>query len=137
MRFWTVIQIGGAMLSGAYSAYSIASQVFPIPPTPSLDKPPWFTILIAFLIFVAFVIWGWGSTAWKLHQSEKENSHIVEARRTHFAQIAHLLESWKEYLDLASRIPRHFDFDYEIENERLFSRALQHCSSVGSTFPSQ
>jgi hypothetical protein len=107
MRIWTWVKVGGAILSGAYSAYSIASQIFPIPSNSSVTNPPWISIGIAFLLFVVFVIWGWGSASWKLTQHE--NIHPL-------VEIKPIIKDKFAYLEMTNKGHHQARFEIQISD---------------------
>jgi hypothetical protein len=66
----TIIKVGGSMIGFAYTAYSIASSYYVLPPLAPWGKQSWVGVGIGFVIFAGFVFWGWGEASWKLRQHE-------------------------------------------------------------------
>lgn len=48
---------------------------------------------------------------------------VEKAADQHYQAIAHMLESWKEYLSINNLLAHRIDFDYSGEDELLFTRA--------------
>jgi hypothetical protein len=89
---WIVFRIGGAITSALVTAMFFAFDIYEILP----DKPWSFYALIAFSIFVMFVVWGWGNSEFQRNNQKKIRKYLTALSKLRGDGIVLQNEGWHQ-----------------------------------------